>query len=328
MVTAPKPHDEAARLEALQSTGLLDTAAEERFDRYTRLIKRLFDVPIALVSLVDSDRQWFKSKQGLDAAQTPRDIAFCSHAILSDEVFIVEDARCDERFDDNPLVAGDPNIRFYAGCPLSTNDGYRVGTLCIIDQEPKSLDKGEIDTLRDIAAMVSSELSALRLATIDELTQLSNRRAFNIISAQVLAFCNRSNQPASLVMIDLDRFKEINDTHGHRLGDQALQDFAAQLESSFRTSDLVARLGGDEFAVMMTNACDKEVVAGMERFATNLTAFNRSRSRPYELAFSSGAVGYDPRRHDNLFAMIEEADQMMYAQKKKRKQQELAATAS
>ena len=112
-----KPVDEAARLDALHRLNVLDTGPEERFDRLTRLAKRLFNVPIALVSLVDAERQWFKSAAGVDVSQTPRNISFCGHAILGDQILMICDARLDERFYDNPLVVGDPRIRYYAGCP-------------------------------------------------------------------------------------------------------------------------------------------------------------------------------------------------------------------
>jgi GAF domain-containing protein len=115
MLTPPTPSDETRRLQTLRSLKLLDTLPEERFDRVTRLAKQVFSTPIALVSLVDADRQWFKSRQGLDATETPRDISFCGHAILDDDITIVMDARKDQRFCDNPLVCGDPDIRFYAG---------------------------------------------------------------------------------------------------------------------------------------------------------------------------------------------------------------------
>ena len=119
---------------------VLDTSPEERFDRLTRVAKRMFDVPIALVSLVDADRQWFKSCVGLSAAETSRDISFCGHAILGEDTFVISDARADERFADNPLVVGEPKIQFYAGCPLRALDGWKLGTLCIIDRTPRSME--------------------------------------------------------------------------------------------------------------------------------------------------------------------------------------------
>ncbi|NND64743.1 MAG: GAF domain-containing protein, partial [Gammaproteobacteria bacterium] len=125
------PSDEKARIEALHSLNILDTETEERFDRLTRLAKRMFDVDIALVSLVDVNRQWFKSCQGLDASETPRDISFCGHAILGEDAFVIPDAVKDDRFKFNPLVTGEPFIRFYAGIPLRYADGSKLGTVCL-----------------------------------------------------------------------------------------------------------------------------------------------------------------------------------------------------
>lgn len=157
---APWPPDEAQRLQALHGLQVLDTAAEERFDRYTRIAAGLFEVPIALISLVDQDRQWFKSRHGIDVAQTPRDEAFCAHAILERPVMQVPDALADDRFADNPLVAGAPRVRFYAGAPLAAPDGSRVGTLCLIDQRARQLDAHQLGLLRDLADLVEAELTA------------------------------------------------------------------------------------------------------------------------------------------------------------------------
>ena len=167
-----KPVDEAARLEALHRLNVLDTEPEERFDRLTRLARRVFNVPIAVVSLVDTERQWFKSAAGLDVIETPRDVSFCGHAILGDQILMICDAVLDERFYDNPLVLGDPGIRFYAGCPLKVANGDKVGTLCLIDTLPRVLRDDERELLRDLAAMAEQELVAVQLATMDELTLL------------------------------------------------------------------------------------------------------------------------------------------------------------
>jgi len=156
------PDDEAGRLAALRRYEVLDTPAEDAFDRLTRLATRIFDVPIALVSLVDQDRQWFKSCQGLDLPETPRGVAFCAQAILSDDVTIVPDATEDPRFKDSPLVT-EMGIRFYAGAPLRSPDGYNLGTLCIKDRVPRDLSPDQRETLRDLAAVVVDEME-LRLA--------------------------------------------------------------------------------------------------------------------------------------------------------------------
>jgi CheY-like chemotaxis protein len=156
--SAPVPPDEERRLRTLQQTGLLDTEPEERFDRYTRIATALFDVPIAMVSLVDRDRQWYKSRVGTDTRETGRDRAFCAHVILGDDVMQVPDALVDDRFADSPLVTGEPRIRFYAGAPLSLGDGSAVGTLCVIDHRARNLDEGQLRLLSDLAKLVEREL--------------------------------------------------------------------------------------------------------------------------------------------------------------------------
>ncbi|MDA0709307.1 MAG: response regulator [bacterium] len=163
MKPAPIPENEPERLKSLHDLGVLDTSPEERFDRITRIATRVFDVPIALVSLVDSNRQWFKSCQGLDVSETPRDISFCGHAIHFDDSLIVGNALLDDRFADNPLVVGGPQIRFYAGQPLKAKNGHRVGTLCIIDTKPHTLTEEDIKNLADLAAVVESELNLVEL---------------------------------------------------------------------------------------------------------------------------------------------------------------------
>ncbi len=150
-----KPTNEEARLEALRASNILDTEPDPAFDHLTRLARGMFDAEVALVSLVDEDRQWFKSTCGLDASETPRDISFCTHAVLAGELLMVPDATKDARFKDNPLVTGPPHIRFYCGAPLKTEEGLTIGTLCIVDsRKRKPLTKPEQQTLRDLAVQV------------------------------------------------------------------------------------------------------------------------------------------------------------------------------
>ncbi len=163
MLTPPFPANEIERVEALRRLRVLDTPPEERFDLITHLATTAFNVPIALVSLVDSDRQWFKSLQGLTVRETPRSLSFCGHALFSDEILLVPDALQDERFHDNTLVTGNPGIRFYAGCPVHTPEGHVVGTLCLIDRKPRSLTKEEHQLLRGMASWVESELNLAEL---------------------------------------------------------------------------------------------------------------------------------------------------------------------
>ncbi|AZP12292.1 PAS domain S-box protein [Undibacterium parvum] len=153
------PDNEVARLAELRSLCVLDTPSEERFERITRSAQLLFGVPIVLISLIDQDRQWFKSKQGLDASQTPRNVSFCGHAILQDPIFVVENADLDPRFADNPLVTAAPFVKFYAGVPLNGPNGYKLGTLCLIAHSPRSLSARELAALKDFAAWAETELA-------------------------------------------------------------------------------------------------------------------------------------------------------------------------
>lgn len=307
------PENEALRLATLRSLNILDTPAEERFDRVTRMAKRMFRVPTALVSIVDENRQWFKSAQGIDACETPRNVSFCGHAILGEDIFLVKNALDDERFADNPLVAGDPNIRFYAGCPLRAGDGAKVGTLCIIDSEPREFDHDDAVALRDLAAMVEGELSAFQAATTDELTKISNRRGFLQLAQYGLNFCVRHNQPAALAFIDLDRFKPINDTFGHAEGDLALAAFAEVMCASFRSTDLFARLGGDEFVVLLTGAKKADALAVLEKFGRLLDDYNNKAQRGYRLQFSCGVVEFDPGGPGGINELLAAGDAHMYA---------------
>jgi diguanylate cyclase (GGDEF)-like protein len=319
MKTPEFPSNEATRLETLKSLDVLDTAAEERFDRITRMSKRLFGVPIALVSLVDENRQWFKSCVGLSVSETPRDISFCGHAILGDDIFLIPDTASDDRFADNPLVLNEPHIRFYAGCPLSSNNGSKLGTLCIIDSKPRSMSEEDMDTLRDLSSMVERELEAVQLATLDELTKISNRRGFMTLARHMLGLCSRQQTSATLAFIDLNGFKPINDNFGHAEGDNALIAFTEQMKSFFRTTDLFARLGGDEFVIMFSDTPERTASDVMEKFRTEINNYNQHASRGYDISFSYGVVEFDPDKHDSLEALLHDGDNLMYECKKQHK---------
>lgn len=315
MHAPPLPPDESRRLETLRALNILDTAPEERFDRLTRLAKRLFNVPIALVSLVDTDRQWFKSCMGLAATETTRDVSFCGHTILDDDTLVVADAALDPRFADNPLVTGPPGIRFYAGCPLRAANGSKLGTLCVIDTAPRSFGADDLALLRDLAHMAEQELAAVQLASMDELTLLSNRRGFERLAQQALNMCRRMGKPAAMLYVDLDLFKQINDRFGHAEGDRALADFARLLRETFREVDVIGRLGGDEFAVLVTNADEHTLAEPLARLSAAVHAHNSDAARGYALRYSVGAAQFDPERHPGVTELMAAADARMYAQK-------------
>ncbi len=317
MKTPQLPENEQQRLASLNESGLLDSGTHERFDRLTRLAKRMFDVPIALISLVNSNTLHFKSCNGIPNGQVLRDISFCGHAILSAQPLVVLDAHQDERFFDNPLVVGPPNIRFYAGYPLQLPDGLIVGSFCIIAHEPRGFTPDEIAVLKDFAAIVEDEFAAISAATTDELTGLFNRRGFNNLGKYAITSARRRAEPLTLAWLDLDKFKYINDTFGHEEGDNALQAMANLLRDSFREADLLIRYGGDEFAVLFSDTDEKGAWIAMQHLVEQAEVFNLTSGKPWQLNFSWGVSEYDHDSDPDLSSWITSADEKMYAMKEK-----------
>jgi diguanylate cyclase (GGDEF)-like protein len=223
------------------------------------------------------------------------------------------------RFHDNPLVTGDPGIRFYAGQPLVVPNGAKLGTLCLIDTRPRELDDEERDLLRDLAHMAEQEIAAIELATVDELTLLANRRGFEALAQHALNVCKRLGRDASLLFFDLDDFKRINDTFGHAEGDRALATFAGALRESLRESDVVGRLGGDEFVALLTNAGGGETQAALDRLRAALAASDANSSRGYRIGFSVGQTQFDAGQHTSIIDLLASSDSKMYAHKAARK---------
>ena len=317
MLAAPLPADEVPRLQALQQMQLLDTPPDDRLDTITHLARRLFDVPIALVTLVDRDRQWFKSRAGSEAVESPRDISICGHVIVQDEVFVVEDTLSDQRFHDNPLITGDPHIRFYAGMPLKAPSGHRIGTLCVIDTAPREFSGESRDLLQNLARLAEHALCHIALATVDELTRISNRRGFCQQARQALATANRAGRKSVLLLVDLNGLRMINDNYGHEAGDAALAHFAHCLVSSARQSDPVGRVAGGQFCVFMPDSDSdgaREMVKGL---IGQVSQLNASGLVPMSLRFSVGLAAADPALDRHLDALLVEADAQLQANRRR-----------
>jgi len=333
MKSPDTPENETERQAALDRLNLVDTALEERFERVTRLASRLLGVPISAISLIDGDRQWFKSLQGWECSQTSRDISFCGHAILGDGPFIIEDATKDERFADNPGVTGDPHIRFYAGCPVKSPDGFVVGTLCVIDKEPRKLSDTELEDLKDLAAMVEVELrsrsmlvaqmrmteelrDAKRAVLVDPLTRLWNRSGGEEFLARQHQHAVERGEQFCIAMLDIDYFKKINDTYGHDAGDEVLRIVAKRLLKAIGDSDFVCRNGGEEFLMILggSNPQAAEELAERVRLevADEPVAVD-GQSIP--VTISIGLAFFDPAGQVDYKTVIKQADRCLYEAK-------------
>ncbi len=249
--SAPSIDTEEDRLDALHQYDIMDTPPEESFDRITRIAQAIMHAPVAMISFVDRDRQWFKSRQGTDTCESPRDISFCAHTIQKDEPLVVLDALQDPRFRDSPLVTGPNGVRSYIGVPLRNAAGHRVGALCVNDVNPQNVTQEQLDRLQDLARLVVDELELRKLAAIDYLTGAATSRVF--ISQGKIAFNNarRQGRDLSCVVLDLDHFKSINDTYGHAAGDRVLMEVGTLCKSLIRSSDTFGRLGGEEFGILL-----------------------------------------------------------------------------
>ena len=360
---------DGARLEELRRYEILDTSPEGAFDDLARLASAICGTPIALVSLVDRDRQWFKARVGLDAAQTPIEQSFCAHAIRGRDLFIVPDARADPRFAANPLVRDDPRIRFYAGAPLTTPQGHALGTLCIIDRVPRDLDPSQVEALRVLGRQVAAQLE-LRLhvaqlrrsedvlrrahdelelrvadrtaelaranrelrqevvqrravesslqhqATHDALTGLANRTLLHERLERAIA-ASGDGKSLALLLLDLDRFKEINDTFGHHYGDIVLKQINPRLKDALAGAETIARLGGDEFGIVLA---DTDAEGAMRAAREALICLARPIVVDGQRLDVGGSIGIAlfPGHGRDPITLLQRADVAMYAAKRSR----------
>lgn len=276
----------ALRCAAIDCYHILDTPTEPEFDAIAKLASAVCETPFAAISFVCKERQWFKSEVGLGINQTPIAVSFCAHAIQQSDIFVVKDARKDQRFASNPLVTGSPGLRFYAGMPIIAADGTPIATLCVLDSNarPEGLTSIQRLTLRVLAKQVEAQLElrrsiierdaraaeqqsaakALRwIATHDSLTHLGNRSLFHAQLEAALKEARENGSSFAVILIDVDHFKQINDSLGHDAGDAVLCSFASRLRELVRAGDTVARLGGDEFGIVLTSQGAAEDVSAM-----------------------------------------------------------------
>ncbi len=309
----PIPADEPLRLRDLERRGIVGMGSDEHFERIVELASLTFHTPIALISLVEADRQWFLSQRGLDVSETPRDQAFCAHAITDTVPLVVPDALLDERFAGNPLVTGEPRIRFYAGAPLTTADGHNIGTLCVLDRQPYQPSAEQLHQLSLLAELVMRELELRRLAHLCPITGLPSRPAFLQIAQLEFERSLASSQPLALLLFDIDNLRQVNIRWGHQAGDRLLADLVRLGRGFLREQDYAARLGDGEFAMLLIGL-DADAAVGVaealrQAAGEMLGVWSHS---DWQLHLSAGVTsrGSDDRGFDDLMRRAEQALQL------------------
>lgn len=344
MIAPTMPADEAARIAVLRDYDILDSAPEQAYDDLVQIAAAICRVPMGSVTLVDGERQWFKSRLGLKVAETPREFAFCAYAILDpDRMMVVEDAREDARFAGNPYVTDDPNIRFYAGAPLIAG-GQPVGTFCVMDDHPRQLEPHQLEALQALSRQASVLLELRRLGRAlnhqlherawyeqqlrsyqdelevrnadlaeqtrtDPLTGLDNRRAFAVRLDEAIATA-APDRPLHVAIVDIDHFKTINDLHGHPEGDRVLQAVSGLLRGQQGARGRVARYGGEEFVLLLPDV-------SLERAATECEYLREAVAAlplPLPLTVSIGLATHAPG--ETAEALFARADAALYEAKR------------
>lgn len=312
----PIPPDEEQRLRDLERYGVIGTASDEHLERLVHLAASIFQTPIAVISLVDADRQWFLSQQGLSVQETPREMAFCAHAITGDDLFVIPDACADERFATNPLVLNAPHVRFYAGAPLRTNHGHNLGTFCVIDSQARPpLDANQRQQLRWLGELVMRELELRRLTQLCPITGLPNRRTFLQIGQREFERCRQEGIELSLLCFDLDNFRQINIRWGHQAGDGVLVDLCRLSTALLREQDYAGQIGDGDYALLLVGMPPGQAVALSERLRADVAAMKGVHSRSdFQLHVSGGVTALGS--HDRSFLdLLQRADQAMHLAK-------------
>lgn len=311
--------NEETRIASLRALNILDTPCEERFDRITRFASQLFDVPIALLSLVERETLCFKSSIGPNICDTSRAVSLCGHAILGSGIMIVPDARIDARFEDNPLVLGDPYIRFYAGCPLFAKDGSAIGTLCLIDQRPRILSAIDLDVFHDLALLAEREILQAEPNILDEKSNTCNRKGFLLLAEKGLNLCARRDIPASLVFIELESVNDAGVDLGGEESDRILLQFSESLKIDLEHSALVARIGVDQFVVLLIGVSTVGAELAVTKFKAAIESLHIRENWQHRLPFNYGVAEFKASKHSTVDKLVTDADIAMYDNKKQKR---------
>lgn len=306
--------DEPGRIAALHRYHLLDTEPEKEFDDIIGLATTIFGLPMAAISLIDAERQWLKAACGLPDREMPRSLALCHHTIQGAAPLTVENALEDSRFMANPAVTGEPRIRAYLGVPLTTPEGYNVGSLCVLGTAPRRFTGRDRDVLARLGRLVVAQMELRTLARRDALTGLLSRRAFGDLLL-LAAERARNGEASTLVLIDIDHFKSVNDRWGHPAGDKVLKAVSAELVRGLGGAGRLGRLGGEEFGALLR--CDRTEAAMSiaQRLRAGVAALRVPGLDGAAVTVSCGVSSWH-RRLASIEQWIAEADAALYAAKK------------
>ncbi len=336
MLERPFVHTETLRLADLHSAAIFYTPLDARFDRLTRLAQKALAVPVAAIALAHQGKLWFKSVQGWNVHELELGATFCGRTLAGGQPVIVEDTRLDSELARHPLVEGPPRFRFYAGFPIRDRTGVVVGTFAVYDRVPRQVTPVEVQALRDLADIAQREFLtaelcdaqaqivakldlARRSAMIDALTRVWNRRAAEELLGHALEQAEREDSTLAVVMLDVDRFKAINDGAGHQVGDQVLRKVASMLVDNVREGDAVCRYGGDEFLLILARTSQAEAERVTARIHQRVGEFPlKTRNGSVTVAVSTGIALRTPGRIIGGEALIELADQALYRNKQAR----------
>jgi len=329
--------NEERRLEVLRDYDILDTQVEQAYTDLINCAAYICNAPIAVINFIDADRQWFKAERGLGIRETPLDISICRHALFEEDIMIIEDTRTDARTRVNPLVSGDNKaLRFYAGALIKSNNGFPLGTLCVLDYQPRTLTDEQVELLKALRRQTMllleyrrihkaqnkllNELNHARgemqrLAHEDPLTGLLNRRAFEAKLALVSPLNHKQARGMLLMLIDLDNFKQINDSYGHQVGDIVLNHAAGIMKQVLRTEDTLCRWGGDEFIALLEAGSGEQAVKIGHRLRDALSKSPLPHAdQTLRVSASVGLAWFHPQR--SLDDNIAQTDKALYHAKR------------